>query len=53
VDAEGAEWRYAWRSSGRGPIALRQTLLAATGFTNKHLRVLMTGCSAARYTPAR
>jgi hypothetical protein len=34
--------------------ALCQTLLAATGFTNKHLRVLMTGLlSGTRYTPGQ
>jgi hypothetical protein len=33
--------------------ALCQTLLAATGFTNKHLRVLMTGLLRTAYTPGQ
>jgi hypothetical protein len=34
--------------------ALCQTLLAATGITNKHLRVLMTGLlGGSRYTPGQ
>jgi hypothetical protein len=31
--------------------ALCQTLLAATGFTNKNLRVLITGLLGSAYTP--
>src|SRR5499425_2457386 len=33
--------------------ALCQTLLAATGFTNKNLRVLMTGLPGSTYTPGQ
>jgi hypothetical protein len=33
--------------------ALCQTLLAATGFTNKHLRVLMAGLLGSNYRPGQ
>jgi hypothetical protein len=33
--------------------ALCQTLLAATGFTNKNLRVLITGLPGSAYTPGQ
>jgi hypothetical protein len=33
--------------------ALCQTLLAATGFTNKNLRVLIAGLLGSTYTPAQ
>jgi hypothetical protein len=33
--------------------ALCHTLLAATGFTNKNLRVLIAGCSAASVDRSR
>jgi hypothetical protein len=38
--------RRGWHESG-------QTLLAATGFTNKNLRVLITGLLGSAYTPGQ